>query len=344
MKWYEINAKNSKDAQVYIYDEIGDFGGYSAKMFIDEVKNLKAENIHIHINSPGGSVFAGLAIYALIKGLEARTISHIDGFAASIASVIALAADEVQIASNGMLMIHNPYSWECGTSEDLRKQADVLDLLRGQLVDIYKQKTGLDEDKIIAMMDAETWLDADTAKELGFVDSITGRVDIAASAFQNYQVNNNKLMPKQLTNQGEDMNKFFTMLAVLNEEEAHAKILALQKAATEAVKLRQDTVSAQNAVKELTIDLAIALHKISPAQRELATRMLAQSPELYEQWLASNVVINPPTTDSGLTDGALPAGANTFEDLLKNDKLMADYQANRPEEFKRLYNAYTGGE
>lgn len=136
------------------------------------MNGLDAETINIHINSPGGSVFDGTAVYNAIKQHSSRTISHIDGLAASISSVIALAADEVRMAKNAFLMIHDPYSIVIGNADTMREEATLLDKVGGVIAQTYVDKTGIDEKEIKSMMNAETWMTAEEAKDMGFIDVV----------------------------------------------------------------------------------------------------------------------------------------------------------------------------
>lgn len=185
MKWYEIKNKADK-AEIWIYEEIGeDFwtgGGVTAKNFQKELSAIKAGQIDLHINSPGGAVFDGITIYNLLKQHPANVTTYIDGIAASIASVIALAGDKIVMAANALYMIHNPSGMVMGTAEDMRTFADTLDKVGGTMVTAYTGKTGKDADIIKALLDAETWFTADEAKEMGFVDEISGEMDMAACA------------------------------------------------------------------------------------------------------------------------------------------------------------------
>ena len=186
MSWYKIENKGPDKAEIWIYEQIGeDFwtgGGVTAKSFQKEISAIKASQIDLHINSPGGSVFDGITIYNLIKQHPANVTAYIDGLAASIASVIALAGDTVVMAENALYMIHNPSGMAFGTAGDLRSFADVLDKIGGTMITAYASKTGKSEDEIRAMLDAESWLTADEAKEAGFVDGIGGEMDMAACA------------------------------------------------------------------------------------------------------------------------------------------------------------------
>ncbi len=185
MKWYEIKNKADK-AEIWIYEEIGeDFwtgGGVTAKNFQKELSAIKAGQIDLHINSPGGAVFDGITIYNLLKQHPANVTTYIDGIAASIASVIALAGDKIVMAENALYMIHNPSGMVMGTAKDMRTFADTLDKVGGTMVTAYTGKTGKDADIIKALLDAETWFTADEAKEMGFIDEISGEMDMAACA------------------------------------------------------------------------------------------------------------------------------------------------------------------
>jgi len=171
--------------EINLYDCIGEgifSDGTTPQQIADALKGHElASEIHVRINSPGGSVFDGFAIYNLLKGHSARVVVDIDGLAASIASVIALAGDEVRIAQNAMFMIHNPRLAMAGTAKELREKADFLDKLTENAVTIYAGRSGQSPEDIRAAMDAETWYTAAEALELGYVDEITTAQQIAAS-------------------------------------------------------------------------------------------------------------------------------------------------------------------
>lgn len=165
--------ENKKDeAHVYLYDEISDWFGISAEQFVKDLAEITSKTIHLHVNSPGGSVFDGTAIYNALKQHSAKIISHVDGLAASIASVIIMAGDEVRMGDNAFLMIHEPWSIVLGSAEDLRKEADLLDKVSGTIAKTYMDKTGKDESEIKDLMSEETWFTAEEALEAGFIDFI----------------------------------------------------------------------------------------------------------------------------------------------------------------------------
>lgn len=160
-----------KRGEIYLYDSIGEgwFGGITAKSFNESLKELgNVSALDIYINSPGGAVFDGIAIYNQIRRFNGERVVHIDGIAASIASVIAMAGDEIRIADNGMLMIHDPWSMAFGTADEMRKVADSLDKVRDTILDTYVAKTGGDRAELSKLMTDETWMLADEAIEKGF--------------------------------------------------------------------------------------------------------------------------------------------------------------------------------
>lgn len=173
--------------ELYLYDEIGDgfFGGISPTMVAEALTELKGcKTLDVYVNSPGGNVFDGKAIYAQLKRFPANKVVHIDGLAASIASVICMAGDEIRMSKGAEMMIHQPFVVAAGTSEDFRKTADLLDQIEDTLVQTYCDRTKNEVAAVKAWMADETWMNAETAKERGFCDAIEDDavvVDIAAS-------------------------------------------------------------------------------------------------------------------------------------------------------------------
>ena len=176
--WYSIrNAGTS--AEISIYEEIG-MGGVTPAAFISELAALKSLPITVRINSLGGSVFDGLAIYNLLRDHVGGVTIKIDGVAASMASVVAMAGTRVIMSESALMMIHNPNSEVAGEASDLRNMAGVLDQVKNSLVAAYQRKTNLPPNRLAAMMDAETWMSAADALELGFIDAIEKSALVAA--------------------------------------------------------------------------------------------------------------------------------------------------------------------
>ncbi|WKZ15437.1 MAG: phage major capsid protein [Candidatus Jettenia caeni] len=185
--WYSIKAESDSDtAEILIYEEIGksywDENGIDAKTFVKELGNIKAKQINLRINSPGGSVYDGLAIYNALKRHDANITTYVDGIAASIASVIALAGDKVVMADNALFMIHNPWGVCIGDSQEMMKTAETLDKVRDAIITTYKNRTALTDDELKKAMNEETWYSAEEAKEVGFCDEVEGKANLQACA------------------------------------------------------------------------------------------------------------------------------------------------------------------
>jgi len=184
-KWFEVIAK-ATIGEVYIYGEIDDFKWWGDEVtptdIKDELAKLKdVDEVNVYVNSPGGGVFAGVAIYNELKRINKPVTAYIDGIAASIASLVVLAADRVVMPSNAMLMIHNPWSMIAGNANEMRDMADKLDkITESTLIPTYQAKTGLKVDKLKELLDAETWLSGEEAAELGFADELLEEQKIAA--------------------------------------------------------------------------------------------------------------------------------------------------------------------
>jgi ATP-dependent Clp protease, protease subunit len=181
---YGFKAKASaKEAEIWIYEEIGDdwYGGISAAQFVKDLKALgDLEKITLRINSPGGNVFDGIAIYNVLKQHKAKVVTYIDGYAASIASVVAMAGDEIYMAQNGIMMIHNAWALVVGNAENLRKNASELDKIDEAILSTYMTRVKKEKETICQMMADETWMSADECLEMGFIDSITDPMEMAA--------------------------------------------------------------------------------------------------------------------------------------------------------------------
>ena len=176
---YEIkNLAGFNEATILIYGIVGDYWDeLDAKDIVQDINDIDADHITVHIYSDGGSVFAGLAIYNALKRHSADITVVIDSLAASIASVIAMAG-KVIMPENAFMMIHNPWGINIGDASDMEKMAEFLAQIKKSLVGVYKNKTGLKEDKISDMIDEETWLSAKDAMELKFADEIEGVGDV----------------------------------------------------------------------------------------------------------------------------------------------------------------------
>jgi ATP-dependent protease ClpP protease subunit len=177
------NAAGKKRAAIYVFDVIGYWSGNDARTFRAKLDAVQADVIDLHLNSPGGSVFEGVAIYNMLLAHPAEVHVHIDGLAASIASVIALAGDKIHIAENAMMMIHNPSAIVYGEEIDMRTMADALASVKEAILNTYESRTGLERAALAAAMDAETWYSADDAVRDGFATEKVQAKKIAAAAW-----------------------------------------------------------------------------------------------------------------------------------------------------------------
>jgi len=179
-EFYNIAEGDGKRASLYLYDAISWWSYNDAQTFRQRLDALDAEVIDLHINSPGGSVFEGVAIYNLLLAHPAKIVVHVDGLAASIASVIMLAGDEIHIAENAMVMIHNPSAWTEGGAEDFRRMAASLDAVKESILNTYESRTSMDRPALAAAMDSETWYGADEAVSNGFASKKVAAQKLAA--------------------------------------------------------------------------------------------------------------------------------------------------------------------
>lgn len=175
----------------------------SAAGFRDALKSLgNVKELNLHINSPGGSVFEGIAIYNMLKQNKAKVNIYVDALAASIASVIAMSGDTIFMPSNSMMMIHNPYTVAVGNADELRKAADDMDQITKASVASYLSKAGdkLDDDTLKDLMDNETWLTAQEAVDYGLADEVLDPNQAVAS-LDNPFAKKFKHLPVQLLKQ-----------------------------------------------------------------------------------------------------------------------------------------------
>lgn len=168
-----VNKVNDDIAEVFVYGDIGGWmDGIGADEFARELKSLKVTEITARINSGGGSVFEGQAIYNSLVNHSAKVNVVIDGIAASIASVIAMAGDNISITEGSHIMVHKPWSMAMGDANSMRKEAEVLDSLESGIIDIYAARTGKSRDQLEKWVANETWFKGASAVDAGFADSV----------------------------------------------------------------------------------------------------------------------------------------------------------------------------
>lgn len=169
-KWFQIEA-SADTAEILLYDDIGQYG-IEAKEFISELNNVKAPNINVRINSRGGEVYDGFAIYQALKSHPAYVNVTVDALAASIASVIAMAGDNVIMAKNAELMIHDGHVMAQGDAASLTEMVDSLNRVSNNIASVYAERAGGNPDEWRNAMRKETWYSADEAVAAGLADSV----------------------------------------------------------------------------------------------------------------------------------------------------------------------------
>ncbi|EQF29069.1 clp protease family protein [Clostridioides difficile CD160] len=212
----EIKNQDENSAELFFYGDIVSESWISEyyeddkcpsdiKKFLEELEGIK--NINVHLNSGGGSAFAGLAIYNQLKRYNANITTFIDGLAASIASVIAMAGNRIVMPKNALLMIHKPLSWCGGNADDFKKEIEVLDTCQKSILNVYmtKTKSNIKEEEINDLINNETWLTGEEAARY-FEIELEGTVNTVACSsdyFNEYrnipnqinEINNNSMLP-----------------------------------------------------------------------------------------------------------------------------------------------------
>lgn len=184
--WYAIRAGTARGvAEIDIFGDIGT-GGVTSMQFANDLRALgDVSQINLRLNSPGGAVFEGMAMYNLLKSHKARVVCTVMGMAASMGSVVAMACDEVRMPANAVMMVHMPWGIQGGTAEAMRKYAEVLDMFGDSMLETYTAKTGKTADEIKALLEEETWMTAAQAVELGFADQVLDAVEAFGSLNSN---------------------------------------------------------------------------------------------------------------------------------------------------------------
>ena len=174
--WNVMKNDEEKSAELILYGSIGSdeyWDDISDKAFKQDIENLgDVENITLHINSPGGSVFSAVAIANTLKNHKAKITANIDGLAASAATIITSACDTVKMPKNALFMVHNPITFAYGNNQDMQKTLEMLNKVKNSIIETYLNKAKTDKETLSELMDNETWMSAEEAKEYGFVDEI----------------------------------------------------------------------------------------------------------------------------------------------------------------------------
>lgn len=192
--WYSMTMAANKTADIHIYDSIG-YWGVTAKQFAKDLKELgSVSKINLHVNSPGGDVFDGTAIFNLLKNHDAEVESFVEGVAASMGSVVALSADRVCIAENAYFMIHNPSTFAWGDEHAMDRAKKLLSKVKNTMTNLYSSVTGMDPEEVSDLMDDETWYTGSEALEAGFADELIDPIELEA----NFDLSNYSKAPQEL--------------------------------------------------------------------------------------------------------------------------------------------------
>jgi ATP-dependent protease ClpP protease subunit/2'-5' RNA ligase len=323
--WYRIENKTSPDtAEVYLYSEIG-MWGVSADMFAREMSEVKAKTINLHINSPGGEVFDGVAIYNTLKNHPARIEVSIDGLAASAASFIACAGDRIVIMRHAQMMIHDAAGFCMGNGKDMSSMADLLESLSDTIADIYMQRAGGNIAMWRERMRAETWLNAQEALALKLVDEVAG----------------NPLEPDAKPKSEWDL----TVFAYAGREHAPAPVLvpvAMADGPTDSAPEATDTPAAEAVADEMPVDAqveAVTEQAGQPADGEAtaevetgasAVEPLATAPTPEPVIAQASAWATPAWLDTPADPWqSLVAGLTNTEPSTADDQLASAQEANK---------------
>lgn len=185
-KWFNVKKKDDDTGEVYIYGEIVDEKWFSTDVtptdFIEELKNLgDIDYIDLYVNSYGGNVYAGIAIYNILKRHKAVITAHVDGIAASIASVVIQSADEIRIPKTAMIMVHKPWSIAIGDADEMKKVSEILDQIQVNIEEAFLERGKVNEKKLKDFINNETWFTGEEAVKEGFADTIEPNKKVNAS-------------------------------------------------------------------------------------------------------------------------------------------------------------------
>lgn len=274
-KFWQIKNLTKTKAELLIYGQIGDVDWWgdgsivTPKAFNDDMKSIgDVTQLDVRINSPGGGVFAGMAIHNILRRHPANKTVYVDGVAASIASVIALAGDEIVMPTGSMMMIHNPMSVLIGyyNANEMREMAEYLDKMRDSLVSMYvdRCRKGKSSEEIIDMLDAETWMSAEEAVELGFADRIEQGAKMVATMGQDELLDINGVCfdPSKFKNMPKIAATVITPKPAKNEEDARMDIKDLMDKHPELYNaVREEGVQAERCRLKALDEMALPGHE-----------------------------------------------------------------------------------
>ncbi|WP_218723569.1 head maturation protease, ClpP-related [Pseudomonas bubulae] len=335
--WYSLKASGeaeTRSIEVYVYGEIGTWG-ITANQFVRDLAAMDdgVSPIVVAFNSIGGDLFDGLAIHNALSRLGERCTGRVDALAASAASVAVCGAHKVVIASNAMLMIHNPWTYASGDAEDLRKVATALDQAMEAIIAAYKSKApDIDEVELRRLVNAETWLTASEAVALGLADEVGEGLTVKAcvgqgSVLQRYQHAPQALLA-QLEEPPEPTPEPMAPEPVIPPvvDSAKLALLITQSCNTAGISnLIESLISTTNLVDEATVNAAITNAK---AVRDLC--VAARLPEFTQEFVAAG--LNAEAVRSRLFDKLVSGGGFEIDNSLPiNDDPAPKTQAKQPD-------------
>jgi ATP-dependent Clp endopeptidase proteolytic subunit ClpP len=342
-KWYNMDAATG---DIYIYDAIDPYI-YSSKDFIEDLKKIKSDTLTLHINSPGGSVFEGLAIYNTIKKAEKNVTVEIEGLCASIASIIACSGDKVKMHAQSLMMIHKPEVATAGNSNTLQEDIDILNKMEDKLIDVYVLRTGKPAEEIKQLMDKVTWFTAEEALAFNLIDEIIEGKEMKMTAMANIKTikNSAELMEKwqefnNKTEGDEAMEEILTLLGVETEEEAIAKIAELLgKEETEENK-EEELTNLKNSLNKYKVQVDIANGKILPAEEAFAIKLLNKDESLYSDFVKAERITAPTSELKLPVNRVAISEIKSFLQLLEDTELAEQVRKGNPDLYNALYDNY----
>lgn len=350
-----------KKVEMKLYGPI-EAEGNNAAVFVAALQKAQSGNpevIDLHVHCPGGDVFEGNIIYNAIKGSPVPVDVYIDGIAASMASVIMLAARKVYMAENAFIMIHAPHTFSCGNAEDLEKSAKLLRDIEGLFTEAFAKRTGKTEEQVKEWLKGDNWFNAREALAEKLIDGITGKSDISLNDTENNikkttadsllkrfeaitNINNKPLNNQQMDKQSIiDRFQLSGVTAESSDEDVQAALEAKIKAGeTKAEEMRKQQIKA-------VIDRAVSEKKINEKQRATYEAIGEKNGvEVLEQVIA-DIRVSPAPITSMI--GGKPSGATQDRSGWGWDKWQQEdprgleaLQKNDPEAFNALYEAAYG--
>ena len=330
--WYNIAPKGETEAEISIYGTIG-AKGISSKQFTEDLKKLGDVNvIHVRIDSPGGSINDGHVIYNALERHPAKVITHIDGQAFSMGSVISQVGDVRKMAVNAMFMIHNPSTITMGDADSLRKDADRLDTLKALLANAYS-RSHYSAEELTELMDATTYMTADEALKAGFIDEIESGFRAAACDYQEMADEMGFTIPadKQLAVRDIQIEALDNVASELAGK-LDAKVEELMTVSAELIDARAEVEAAELAKAEISNELTSARDALlaegillGEAKAEIEAAKIVTD-EAVAQKAAELVQIN---THAPVSEDDADATAKTADALMEEYSKLTDHVARR---------------